>query len=228
MLRFAGIDLTSSPRKNSAYALLTSDWRISHLISCCTDDEIVAVIQHDRPTLIGIDAPLSMPRGLGLCCLQRADCSCRPESEKKGRLCERELSREGIRSFFTTEKSIIKEMIVRAVELKKRLESSGFEVLEVYPYATKRRLWSDEKIPRKTTAAGLKFLHDRISQLITNLDDYGRLNHDQYDSILAAHTVFLYFRDEAELVGDPDEGQIAIPHKSEAAHLTKKARKLYI
>jgi predicted nuclease with RNAse H fold len=205
---FAGIDLTSSPEKASAYALLGADLRIRSLESLSTDSEIIASVKNDCPKLIAIDAPLSLPQGL--CCLNE-DCFCSPALSGKGRLCERELASLGISSFFTTKRSIIKKMVYRAIALKKALSAHGLQVIEVYPYACKVTMWG-KPIPRKTTADGLKYLKVHLTGIIPDLARRSaKLDHNLCDAMIAAYTAYLHYRGKTEPIGNQDEGLIYIP-----------------
>ena len=207
MLGFAGIDLTCSPSKRSAYALLGDGLNIHRLELFGNINEIIAAIENDSPKVTGIDSPLCKPKDLH--CF-KDDCSC-PDPLPKGRKCERDLRKQGIPSYYTTKKSIIKKMILRAIVLKKELCARRFNVIEVYPYATKRRLWGKE-IPKKTTTEGRRFLQDRLSTIIANIGEYeGKLNHDQYDAIIAAYTAYLYSKRLTEPIGDRVEGYIHVP-----------------
>ena len=171
-----------------------------------TDADILELVPSYK--LVAIDAPLSLPKGL--CCLEES-CSCQPSTEVKGRDCERELARQGIPCYFTTKKSIIKEMVKRGIRLKARLECMGCEVIEVYPYVSKVRLLG-KNIPKKTTPAGLVFLKQHISQLLPNLAPHiDGFSHDLCDAAIAAYTAFLHYQDKTEPCGDPEEGIIYIP-----------------
>lgn len=208
MSSFAGIDLASSLQKPSAYALLKEDLSVGYLRYLHTDAEIISEIERDNPTLVAIDAPLSLPQGL--CCLNR-DCTCKPISEAKGRLCERELAKSGIPCYFTTKRSIIKEMVYRAIALKEELLARGFKVIEVYPYASKVRLWG-KPIPKKTTPEGLRFLVEHLAVVIPDIIRYqAKLDHDLCDALLATYTAYLHYRGKTEEIGDPKEGWIYIP-----------------
>ncbi len=207
-MTFVGIDLTSSAARPSAIAVLGVDSRIISLDFPNTDNEIIATIGRTLPLLIAIDAPLSLP--LGLCCLKE-DCPCQQASQLKGRVCERLLAQLGAPCFFTTKKSIIRGMAERAIALKGVLFRRGYEVIEVYPYATKVRLFG-KPIPKKTTPEGLDFLKRHLSRLIPSLATHlERLNHDLCDAILAAYTAYLYHQGSADAIGDPEEGVIIIP-----------------
>jgi len=205
---FVGIDLTSSSARPTACVGLNQKLGLAWFHFLHGDVQIIEAIERDRPHLVAIDAPISLPRGL--CCLEDS-CSCRPVSPFKGRICERELSRRGIPSYYTTKKSIIKDMVYRAIHLKDEIEARGYPVIEAYPHATKVALFG-RSIPPKTTAAGILFLKERLAQLMPNLIPYlPRFNHDLCDALLAAYTAYAYTRDEVESIGDPDEGLIIIP-----------------
>ena len=158
--------------------------------------------------LVAIDAPLSLPRGL--CCLEES-CPCQPANEVEGRGCERELAKRGIPCYFTTKKSIIKAMVYRGIRLKLELESVGYRVIEVYPYASKVRLWGGN-IPKKTTAAGLAFLRQHISRLLPDIAPcVDGFNHDLCDAAMAAYTAFLHSQGKTEWCGEAGEGAICLP-----------------
>jgi len=208
MAGFLGIDLTSAETKPSA--CLGLDNQLNLIYSGCLngDSDIRQLVTRYAFELIAIDAPLSLPKGL--CCLEES-CSCQPTAEGKGRDCERELARLGIPCYFTTKKSIIKAMVYRGIRLKTELEAMGYEVIEVYPYATKLRLFG-KNIPQKTTPAGLAFLRQHISQLLPSIIAYiDGFNHDLCDAAIAAYTAFLHSRGQTELCGDPEEGTICLP-----------------
>ena len=205
---FVGIDLTSSPNKPSAYAALDANLNTIALGFLGADREIIAAIDEMEPIIVAIDAPLSLPRGL--CCLE-GSCPCQPLSAAKGRDCERELARLGIPCFFTTKKSIIKEMVYRGIALKEELSSRGFEVIEVYPYATKVLLFG-KPIPPKVKPIGVEFLRNHLVALIPALTPHLELlSHDLCDAVVAAYTGYLYHLGHDQVLGDPEEGLIHIP-----------------
>jgi len=205
---FIGIDLTASDRKPTAYAGLGADLRLCCLGFLTSDDAIIDAITEYMPRLVAIDAPLSLPSGMD--CLEEA-CLCQRLSPLKGRACERELARLGIPCYFTTKKSIIKRMVYRGINLKRELCRRGYEVIEIYPYASKVRIFG-KPIPPKTRARGRAFLRERLADLIPDLAPYiSKLNHDLCDALIAAYTAYLHSRSETEAVGDPEEGLLWIP-----------------
>jgi len=206
--RFIGIDLTSSPSKPSACVALDGELNLSWFDSLQGDAQIIEAIERCRPGIVAIDAPLGLPKGL--CCLEES-CSCQVLLPLKGRICERELSRRGIPCYYTTKRSIIKNMVYRAIGLKNEIDARGCQVIEVYPYATKVALFGPS-IPSKSKPAGIAFLRERLATLMPQLIPHiSGFNHDLCDALLAAYTAYLYARGEVEIIGDLGEGAICIP-----------------
>jgi predicted nuclease with RNAse H fold len=207
-MNFVGIDLTTSPKKKTACAVLDAELRLQDQVLLGGDEEIMAFIEAHRPALVAMDAPLNLP--LGLCCLEET-CSCQPVSPHKGRQCERELSALGIGCYYTTKRSIIKGMVYRGIRLKAELEKQGHAVIEIYPYASKRRLFGS--LPKKTTVAGRRSLQKVLQRFIPSVSSPQEdlLSHDALDALLAAYTGFLYDCDRTEALGDPSEGLLHIP-----------------
>lgn len=203
-----GIDLSASSKKPSFHALLDGNSRLSHLGKFSSYDELLELLEIHNPSLIAIDAPLSLP--LGLDCLEE-DHPCTPVLEQKGRACEQELARMHIGCFFTTKRSIIKSLIYRGLEIYMDLVNKGYQVVEVYPYATKVILFGD-KLPPKNSVRGLAFLKERLSGLIVDMEPYvDDLNHDGCDALLSAYTASLHRDDRTDSLGVREEGYIVVP-----------------
>ncbi len=165
--------------------------------------------------LVAIDAPLSLPKGL--CCLEES-CPCQPVADGKSRSCERELRNQGIPTFPTTKKTFIKELIYRGIKLKARLESMGSEVIEVYPYASKVRLFG-KMAPAKSKSAGLSCLRQHLGQLLPNIAPYVYgFNHHLCDAAIVAYTALLHYHGKTELYGEPGEGVIRLPFLDRTAY----------
>lgn len=206
--RFIGIDLTSSPQKPTACIGLDEELRLTWLDLLSSDADILEAIESHCPGTVAIDAPLGLPKGL--CCLEES-CPCHPLLPLKGRICERELSRRGIPCYYTTKKSIIKNMVYRAINLKNEINASGYQVIEVYPYATKVALFGPST-PSKSKPAGIAFLKERLAALMPQLIPHlPAFNHDLCDALLAAYTAYLHAKGEVEILGHPEEGAICIP-----------------
>ncbi len=206
-----GIDLTASSRRGSAFALLDEKAGLIECSEFFEPEELAGSLERHKPEVVAIDAPLSLP--LGLDCLEESH-PCSPTHDYKGRSAEQELARIRIGCFFTTKRSIIKGVVYRGQDISRRLSKQGFTVIEVYPYATKVILFG-EKIPSKLTSRGLEYLKDRLSTMVTGLDDYmDGLNHDGCDALLAAYTGWLYCNDQTDALGIPEEGHIIVPKAS--------------
>jgi predicted nuclease with RNAse H fold len=205
---YVGIDLTSSPARPSAVVCLTTDLEPVLVDFLHSDSEIITTAEKFHSGLIAIDAPLGLP--LGLCCLNKA-CSCQPRAVGKGRACERELAQMGIPCYFTTKRSIIKDMVYRAIFLRQALESCGQQVIEVYPYATKICLWG-RPVPPKHRPEGLLWLKERLAGILPGLRPcLSCFNHDLCDAALAAYTAFLCYSGQTQALGCPEEGLLHIP-----------------
>jgi predicted nuclease with RNAse H fold len=220
MAAYLGIDPASTPRRPSAFAVLDERGSLRDLGLAQEDDDILALARRWRPRYLAIDAPLSLPEGM--CCLEEG-CACAPASPDGLKAAERALVKEGIGLFRTTKRSIIKAMIYRAIGkpprcgtggLRRALEERGYAVMEVYPYASKVRLWG-KRIPKKTTAAGRQWLRQQLECVVPGLREHERpLSHDQLDAVVAAYTAYLRGRGQAEAVGDLREGIIYVPRAS--------------
>jgi predicted nuclease with RNAse H fold len=205
---YLGIDPTSASRRPSAFAVLDDQGGLRDLGLVREDGDILALARRWRPRYLAIDAPLSLPQGM--CCLEES-CPCAPASPDGLKAAERALLKEGIGLFRTTKRSIIKAMVYRAMQLRRALEQRGYAVMEIYPYASKVRLFG-RPIPKKTTKAGCQWLRERLEHLVPGLREHeGWLGHDELDAIVAAYMAYLHGRGQAEAVGDREEGFIYLP-----------------
>lgn len=209
---YLGIDLTASAKKPSAYCMLDTDLTIVEWDAAGSDAGLNRVIQRLNPAVTGIDAPLTLPAGL--CCLE-PECACTPVSPSKGRQVERMLSRMGIASYYCSKQSAIKLLIYRGMALSQAWTASGYQVIEIYPYASKVRLFGKNALPRKSSRAGRHALLDGMGAVLGRTLDLPRVKgvapHDMLDALVAAYSVWLYAHNRAAAVGDPDEGVIWIP-----------------
>ena len=203
-----GLDLTATERRPSACAVLDTAARVLDLRLCRTNNDLLVLAEECRPKVVAIDAPLSLPAGLH--CLEET-CPCQPTSPHKGRACEQALARLGIGCYFTTKRSLIKPMVYRGMALQAELGRRGLAVIEVYPFASKLRLFG--RLTGKATLAGRQALWARLRPLLAGgpalPDDLP--SHDLLDALLAAYTGLLYVRGQAEALGDPAEGLLWLP-----------------
>ena len=210
-MQYLGIDLSSSSKKPGVYALLDEDASLVTLDSFHSEHEMMDILDRLSSVLIAIDAPLGIPHGM--CCLEES-CPCAPIRNRKGRMAEMELAQMRIGCFFTEKSSIIKPLIYRAIEFSKYLQSKGYDVIEVYSYASKVILFGD-KVPAKNRRGGLSFVRERLSRLIAGVADYAHLlNHDRCDALIAAYTAALHHRNVTDLLGMEQEGYIVVPKRN--------------
>ncbi|MCH7801136.1 MAG: DUF429 domain-containing protein [Chloroflexi bacterium] len=210
---FLGIDLTTKEQKPTACAVLDEHGALVSVTKLSTDDEMVALVETHTPAIIAIDSPLGFPEGMD--CLEE-DHDCKSIHPFKGRVGERELIAEGIGLYLTTKRSIIKPMIYRAIELAKRFEALGSQVIEVYPFACKVRLFG-RPLPKKNTREGHKYLLERLEGMIPGLGAYdGRLDHDHLDALFAVHTAWLHHQGRTDSIGVEHEAPIVVPEKRTA------------
>ena len=208
---FFGIDLTSTEAKPSACLGLDDKSQLVYLGFLTENRDIVALLNFYSPQLIAIDAPLSLP--LGLCCLEES-CSCKPKFPRKNRQCDQELRQQGIPCYPTSKKTFIKDLIYRGIELKTsigREAKQAGQVIEVYPFASKVRLFG-KTIPRKTTKQGMSFLRDKLGEILPALKPYLDIfDHDLCDAAMAAYTALLHHQNRVKTLGNSKEGIIFIP-----------------
>jgi len=198
-----GIDMASA--KPATLAFIDEKLNIETLVDYGELSQgFIAKLTDSDVSVVAIDSPLGFPKGM--CCLEDS-CPCKP-SNGNGRLAERELSKVGISSYYTTKKTIIKPMIYKAIKWAKALRHYGFTVIEIYPYATKFKLFG-KPVPSKTKQLLL------LKELVTGLGFppgiISECNHDQIDAILAAYTGLLYIQGNTDEVGEEEESKIVIP-----------------
>jgi len=204
-----GIDLRASRKKPSTVAIIDSQSHLTRLESFHEDSELTDLVGEVRPDLIAIGAPLNLPSGF--CCLDQS-CDCWFSIPgRKGRLLELELAKMGISCFYTNKASIIRELIYRGIRLSQDLRDEGYEVIEVYPYATKMLLFGD-KLPPKNSAASLRYMIGHLAPLVSGLDDHaGDLDRNTCDAIINAYTGRLHAQSDTDVLGDPEEGILVLP-----------------
>jgi len=192
---YLGVDLTSSAARPSGYAVLDEQAGLVAVSLVAADEEILSVASHRRARVVPLDAPPSWAL----------------EPDSKGRQCELLLAHESIGIFRTTRRTIIRALVERGIALSGEMRSQGFDVIEVYPYGSKVRLFG-RPVRKKTTPEGGAWLRQRLEALAPDLADrQGPLSHDELDSLVAAYTALLRDRGLTEEVGDPAEGRICLP-----------------
>lgn len=128
-----GIDLAGSPKRPTGLCLLrdlNAETRVAF-----SNDDILDFVKEARPTLVPIDAPLSLPNGR------------RTIHDRAGehlRECDRALLRYSIR-FFPVTLGPMRMLTERGLALKSRLTTMGYQAVECFPGAA-QDLW---RIPRQ-------------------------------------------------------------------------------
>lgn len=141
-----------------------------------SDQEIIKTILGINPSVIAIDAPLSLP--FGRCCFDDACCG-----PRKIRTCDRILISMGYR-VFPPGYSFMKQLTLRGIGLRRRLEREGIKLIEVHPRTTKR---------------------------ILGLGRFGEAkNEHEDDACAAALAAYLYCQGKCMELTGPD-GSIVIP-----------------
>ncbi|HXG41720.1 MAG TPA: DUF429 domain-containing protein [Dehalococcoidia bacterium] len=202
---FLGLD-PSFPGRPSTYALLD---RQPRLLELGPTADVPALVERVRPLVVAVDAPLSLPQGWGCldwpCTCGR--CTAPPTARRRA-----ELALAPLGLFWTTKRSILRPLVEWALALRQELESRGWTVVEVYPHATRVRLLGRPPAA-KGTRLGRAWTQAGLARLVAGLPDpeEALLGHDALDALLAAYTAFLWWRGQAEALGDPDEGVIVVP-----------------
>lgn len=205
---YVGVDLTAGGRPSDVAALDASGERVEFRTPL-SDDALIGTLGELGAEIVAVDSPMGLPQGL--CCLEET-CGCAPTGGGTGRSAERALAQLGIPCFWTTKRTIIKKMVYRAIGLRVRLQTEGYTVLEVYPYATKRLLLG-RRLPAKNRPEGLACLIDgaRVQLPLCQWPEPWLPTHDQLDALYCAITARLYAGGQTESLGDPSEIPIIVP-----------------
>jgi predicted nuclease with RNAse H fold len=191
-MKILGIDLAGSEKRKTGICILNEKME-ANCFCLFKNREILDLIEKEKPDLIAIDAPLSLPRGRK---------SLKKKSKIHFRRCDRELWEFGIK-FFPITLGPMRKLTERGIKLRKFLEKK-YEVIEVYPGATQDIL----KIPRKQK--GLKKLKKGLEKLGIKILKKNP-NGDELDAITCAFTGLLYLKGKFVAIGDKKEGQIILP-----------------
>ena len=204
-----GVDLRASRKKPSSVAILDSHSHLTELASVYEDIELMKLVDDLRPDLVAIGAPLNLPSGF--CCLDQS-CDCRfSVPDRKGRLLELELAKMGISCFYTNKGSIIRELIYRGILISQNLRGAGYNVIEVYPHASKMLLFG-YKVPTKNSAASISYTIGHLTPLVSGMEKHADdLDRNSCDAIINAYTGQLHAQSNTDVLGDPEEGMLVLP-----------------
>ena len=207
-----GVDLRTSSKNPSLFAVLDEDSRLICLDSFWKDTEFVELLKQLRPDLVAIGSPLSLPAGF--CCLDQS-CECWfSVRDRKSRLLELELATMGISCFYTNKFSIIKDLIYRGIHLRLELRSAGHDVIEVYPHATKMLLFGDN-MPPKNNPNSVSYMISHLEPPVSGMERYiVDIDKNVCDAIINAYTGLLHVNSDTDSLGNPDEGMLVLPKLS--------------
>lgn len=209
---FLGLD-PSFPGRPAAFALLDGEPRLRELGDT---HDVVSLVERVRPVVVAIDAPLFLPAGWGCldwpCTCGR--CTAPPTARRRAELAMASL---GLGLFWTTKQGLLRPLVQWAIVLRGELESRGWPVIEVYPYATRVRLLGRPPA-RKGTLLGRAWTQQGLAGRIAGLPDPAQrlLGHDALDALLAAYTGLLWHRGLGEAIGDEEDGAIVVPRAAVA------------
>ena len=191
-MKILGIDLAGKPENPTGISILnvSDDLKILDIKFDIfyEDEEILKKTDMISPSLITIDAPLSLPKGR--CCLSK-DCSC---SKLGGhfREAEREIRKYG--SVLPLTFRGMRMLTERGIGLSNRLKGK-YKVIEVHPRTVQKVLGFDDLY--RDLSKYFK-LHDGVTE-------------HELDAALTAITGFFYLKNCYMKFGNPEEGIIIIP-----------------
>ena len=180
-----GIDLRSSARYPTGVAALDARLRVRLLRRVRADDELLAVVEQVRPSVVAIDAPLGLPEGRDC-----ADPACECARFGIMREIDRACARAGYRPFPTLLPSMV-NVTLRGIALARQLTAGGATVIEVYPGMAQDQLG----IPRKRL--GVAALANGLRRNGVRGLPRRPPSHDELDAVTCALVARLYARGEA-------------------------------
>lgn len=182
-----GIDLAGKEENPSGICVLDRKVKIKLILkSLYSDEDILKEIETCKPSLVVIDAPLSLPQGR--CCLEK-DCDCAVGGHFRR-------AEEEIRSYGRVLPLTflgMKMLTLRGIKLADEL-GIGFEVIETHPRTVQRTL-------------GLTAPED-VGKF---LELPAEASAHEVDAALAAVTGYWYLKGCFIRLGDSQEGTVIIP-----------------
>jgi len=184
----AGIDLAATPLNSTGWATLKN--RVisaSHLFS---DEEIMDKVLNSNPTLVAVDAPLSLPK-----------------ERRFTRKADREMHKRGYPVLPPRFKTM-EELTTRAIKLTQKIKCKGFDIIEVHPTSTRKALKMSTKDWSKIQKTLIKigFQGDTKTRTLTP---------HEIDAATAALTGYLHLEQKTQLIGDAIEGFIVVPTQND-------------
>lgn len=187
-----GVDLAGVPRRPTGICLLKNGEAQTCL--AYMDEDILSIIDREKPNLVTVDAPLALPPGRK---------SIHQRNGHHFRPCDLELRRRKI-PFFPITLGPMRGLTERGIALKNVIEENGFQVVEIYPGGA-QDIWG---IPRvKHDLQGLREGLHRLGIRGLREDCSGH----ELDAATAALVGRLYLQGKAEIYGNFSSGAIIMP-----------------
>jgi len=234
-LSVVGVDLAAG-RGTTSLATLTlassgvapGGLALRSLIHAPDDDAIIAEVARERPGVIALDAPLTLPTPVAAALAGKAS---PPGASPYTRAAERDptWSRLGVRPFPV---SFLGGLTFRAIPLAARLRETfpATQVIEVFPTGALVALGLRTPSARgrsrqpKTSLDERRHTQSALSRIIAGLPTSGEgdtpLDADSLDAVVAAIVAALFARGNVERIGEEREGVIVMPSADAAAHLS--------
>lgn len=197
-LKVVGIDLTGSESRPSGWCIL--DGREVTTARLGGDEEIIARTLKERPHVVSIDSPLTLPEG------RIAVHDDDPGRYVYGimRYSERLLKRRGVNVYPALIPSM-QRLTARGIRLAQAFRSMGFPVIESYPGAAQDIMG----IPRKRK--GLEYLEQGLAEFgVSGAFINEQLTHDELDAITSAIVGVFFWAGRVERLGSDPIGEEAL------------------
>jgi histidinol phosphatase-like PHP family hydrolase/predicted nuclease with RNAse H fold/dephospho-CoA kinase len=191
--RVIGIDLTAGDKATGVAVLTNCSVETCSLFS---DEEILAYVRKQKPTIVSIDSPLGLPGGGN---------SIDPDAGIM-RVAEYDLASVGIPAYPSLIDSM-ENLTLRGIRLRRAIEQfpRAPRVIESYPGAAQDILC----IPRKQKS--LDLLREGLRRLGLNGTGLETRSHDEMDAITSAIVGRYFEAGLFEPMGIPSEAQLIVP-----------------
>jgi predicted nuclease with RNAse H fold len=163
---------------------------------CYSDEEILQYAVNEKPELIAIDAPLTLPPGRK---------SIEDRNGSHFRPCDLELKRRSI-PFFPITLGPMRKLTARGNGLRRKLEKAGFRVVEIYPGGA-QDIWEIPRAKRNINQLRLGLQQLGIEGLKQDISDH------ELDAASGAMVGSLFLQDKAEIYGRFTTGAIIMPRR---------------
>lgn len=187
-----GVDLAGVSHRPTGMCILRE--MDARTMLAYTDEEILSVIDREKPDLVTIDAPLVLPPGRK---------SIQQRNDQHYRPCDLELRRRKI-PFFPITLGPMRSLTERGISLKNEIEGDGFQVVEIYPGGA-QDIWGIPRVKRDMEGLRMGLGRLGIRGLREDCSDH------ELDAATGALVGRLYLQGKAEIYGDFSSGAIVMP-----------------